>query len=737
MRPVKNTYRSSRGFTLIEMAMVVMILGLIIAAFTPAYKLYLDHKAEELTQANIENITAAIGAFREINGRYPCPASLTAQRGDAAYGREDCRQYNTAVPLGTCASGFCRERSLPTRTFDYMDPFAIGHPMIVNGVPNVRVGAVPFRELNLTEKNAYDGYDSRIEYAVTENLMNDVTFRPDGGGIEIKDNSAANRTLLDPPASAHFLVLSHGKNTSGAYGKTGVQNACPASGPERENCSNVTGVSRYTQIQQSSNNNGTAYDDVMTYFTQSEVPLWQISTADSKAIVQKPGGDVGMNFVSAEDDMGDGAEYTETHQATVRGDLRAHDVAGDPLVQGMIMANELCSPGGDCFAPQLLAGKLADGGGIKCPDDEYMAGIADGVPICVKELSISCPPGQTMTGIDADGQRVCTSPPPCLATTVKLCNVDLALPESPAGTIHTVVAGLSAHRQFRCVAESWEEITLDPPGVCKCNPTKDNVVNASCGPGFAGTVVQTRNTICPTVADPRGTMPRWEFVPPTYAGNGPAYTYPPDSPCSCVGDTDEQDINCPPNRTPVDASGNAISQQTRTFECTGPRSGKWTAWTPPYTCKCDPPADTSEDQWVACGGTSDPGTKKKQTRVFNPGSCSWSGWTDTDTSACVCTKKWSETVTDDPCPAGHVGAITNRYDYECGKKPVITEIKRTCEKAPTAICALKPNGYSQLLDAPTGEPANTACVCGPSVGLCYVPSASGKFRVYQSCTCGN
>ena len=421
------------------------------------------------------------------------------------------------------------------------------------------------------------------------------------------------------------MVLSHGKNASGAYTKSGTKYTCPTTGPERDNC-NVAQRSRYRQTQHSGNT-GIAYDDIMMYFTQSEVPLWQISTAQPNAIMQKPGGDVGMNFVSSSDDMGATTEFKITHQATVRGDLRADndplDDAAAPtnpnVIQGKIMANELCSPNGKCFAPALLAGQIGAGGGLECTDPlyPYMAGIADNRPICVEKIKIQCNPGQTMTGIDANGKIVCTNPPPCLETTVTLCNVSLTLPESPSGTIHTVVAGLSAYRQFRCVAESWEEIPLNPAGVCTCTERKDNVTNASCGPGFAGTVVQTRNTICPKVTDPRGTMPRWDFVPPTYAGNGPSWTYPPDSPCRCVGATDKQDINCPPNRKPVDANGNPIAQQTRTFACTGPQSGKWTAWTPPYTCQCAPPTQTTEDQWVACGGNADPGTNKKTNENFH------------------------------------------------------------------------------------------------------------------------
>ena len=83
-------HNNQSGFTLIEMAIVILILGVGIAAFVPLYNVHLKKERVEATQKHVEMATEAIGHFRSLYGRYPCPASLTDDRDDSSYGREDC-----------------------------------------------------------------------------------------------------------------------------------------------------------------------------------------------------------------------------------------------------------------------------------------------------------------------------------------------------------------------------------------------------------------------------------------------------------------------------------------------------------------------------------------------------------------------------------------------------------------------------------------------------------------------
>lgn len=754
MRPVKLlkkhttqnlSFFSARGFTLIEMAMVIMILGFIVAAFTPLYKTYLDNKAAKDTQADIDYLSAAIGSFRSLNGRYPCPASLVAQRGDDAYGRENCSNLNAAVAVNSCdlaatGTGLCRELAIPARLASYRDPYTAGNPQINNVRPIVRVGAVPFRELGIPEKNAYDGYGSRIQYAVTENLTNDITFTQDAGGIDIVNNDTPMASIVAPAGSVHFLILSTGKNTNGAFDKFGGRNPC-AAGPENMNCN--VGVSQY-RLMPHSNAAAGVFDDVMTYFTQSEVPLWRFSTEPGaeEHIVQIPDGDVGMNFASATNGFrGEAGDVTGTTQIDVIGDLRASDDPIAIVALGNIMSDTICpisAPGNDCFTPAALAGNIAKGtGGMECPSGQYMVAIAKGSPVCM-DAELKCEDG-VMTGIDAKGRVLCTSPVGCDAASVNLCSQSFTLDAGPGGADRTVTAGLTAIRTFRCTNGSWEQLTLPSEGVCDCAPKAQQQRDGSCGPGFTGTVVgQTRDWACPAAGSPPGTMPAWTpWKPPSYGGVGQTYTYAATSPCRCIGGTQDQLPVCPTNTAPYDANGNLVTKQTRTMTCSNNGlTGTWGAWTPTYTCKCVPPAVTTETQTVRCTGNRDPNSTKTQERVFDTNLCAWSGWKDK--TNCTCTQSWSETRVENKCPKGDIGTITNVYTYDCDGSVTVKEVvpERKCEKAKPVTCLWKPIGSPNLSPGAAGPKAGSVCAnCGETAPQCY--SGSGPFQIYNNCSCGD
>ncbi|HEX2621182.1 MAG TPA: hypothetical protein VHL11_13565, partial [Phototrophicaceae bacterium] len=499
------------------MAIVIMILGVAIAAFSPLYKLHMDYQETQKTKISIDDITASIGGFRAVNGRYPCPASLTAQHGDANYGREDCSDLTALAPAGTCVNGICREQS--ERAIPHMDPYLPGNP-IVGTPPMVRVGAVPFRELNIDESEAYDGYDNRVMYVVTENLMDDVTFRADQGGIEIVNDATPATPIISPAASAHFLIFSYGKDTVGAYNKSGTRNACTPGVTETENC-NTAVNSRYKQAQVRSNTSGSYFDDVMTYFTQTEVPLWQLSTREQGSIMQKPGGDVGMNFLSASDSFIGSAGAT-TKQAQINGDLVAQDdpTTGTPMapqIEGDIMTDNLCPSGGlasgDCFSTDLLAGTVNIsagvnvGGGMKCPEDDttgstgpYMLGVANGQPICGSQTPIQCPPGEIMTGINPNGEIECAANSSCTTQSVSVCGSNKTLTAGVDGTTHTVTGGLTMSQTFECQNSSW--VQTSSAGVCTCAARADQTRNnQACATGFTGTLTQTRSYICPVAGN--------------------------------------------------------------------------------------------------------------------------------------------------------------------------------------------------------------------------------------------
>ena len=80
----RDNIRKERGYTLIEMAIVISVLGMIVAAFVSAYALYHKNQVEITTLSNANRVVNALGHFLVQNGRYPCPARMDVARDDVA-----------------------------------------------------------------------------------------------------------------------------------------------------------------------------------------------------------------------------------------------------------------------------------------------------------------------------------------------------------------------------------------------------------------------------------------------------------------------------------------------------------------------------------------------------------------------------------------------------------------------------------------------------------------------------
>ncbi|MCC7304782.1 MAG: prepilin-type N-terminal cleavage/methylation domain-containing protein [Alphaproteobacteria bacterium] len=692
--PLKKLTLANRGFTLIEMSIVIMLLGIAVAAFAPLYKLYQQKKAADITEKNISFVAGSIGGFRGVNGRYPCPASLTALRGDPNYGREDCTGPTTAPGTFDPVRGIWVERSL--RSINYTSPFA--GPQ-APGFPVVRVGFVPFRHLNMREDQAYDGYGGRILYVVTEHLTNDVTFRPNEGGIEILDEN--NASAINPPRSAHFLVLSAGENQGGAYKANGIRLACPA-GREALNCDAPVNSS-YRFAPMAMQGTANQFDDIISYFTQSQIPLWQMSSnplAVRGSIHQKPGGEVGVGFLVNNPGLDKKGDFQNTA-------LRAQDNPATAGIQeGHILSNVLCqdNTNNDCFATSLIAGQIAAPrtGGLKCPEDDpdgvgqYMIGISNNVPDCRDEMIVKCQPGFIITGINGDGTLQCNTPPMkgCPDEDVPVCGVIVTLTAGPHGTIRTVTGGSGVSQTFMCNNGAWVSQGMNGSCNCTAGPVTSTV---ACGTGYTGTATRTCDIQCPQ-------------------GVGPCNT--DTSTCTCVGGTETENLSC--------ASGFSGSiTRTRSLDC---MTNTWSSWAETNTCVCTP-QDTQSTRPCTAPFT---GTVTQDHHFICPDGI----WQDDpeDTSGCVCTE--TKKVQDDPCPAPQIGIIKNEYTTHCPNGNVtVAELSRTCADPPPVVCkrVIASSALSSFTSA--GPSVGSNCTCGstPPLRLCH--EGAGASLVVYRCSC--
>ncbi|MBZ0140057.1 MAG: hypothetical protein K8H87_09830 [Pseudorhodoplanes sp.] len=228
---------SEHGFNLVEVCFGIVIFGLLAAGAMNAYDVYKAHQKILVTDHRLTVVEDALNNHVAANIRYPCVAPLTAQRDTPEYGQEvSC--VSAAAP-GTFS--------------------AIGRAGI-----NVRIGAVPVRNLGLPDEYAQDAWGRNFLYAVTGTLAIDETTYIEGDGAVLVRDSQDN-SLLTPPGTAAYVLLSHGADAAGAYyPDAGVlATSCDPAALDGENC-NDDATFRDTLLWSGAPGGG-HFDDIVLY----------------------------------------------------------------------------------------------------------------------------------------------------------------------------------------------------------------------------------------------------------------------------------------------------------------------------------------------------------------------------------------------------------------------------------------------------------------------------------------
>lgn len=243
-------YQNVKGFTLIEMAIVMIIGGILLSFMGSALLMYVEKSHVRDTEVRMEVIKDALQQYLNVNKRYPCvarrdiaPGEVPAS-GEKGFGREVDTDCTAGVITGTARA--------PSTT------------------PEIRIGAVPVRSLNLPDEMAFDGWGRRFTYAVTEDLASGggpsgTLYTHDGGVISIEDTSGTAFT-----SEAHYVLISHGRTGDGAFTFNGNQTTpCPDTATlDGENCNDDE-----TFVMTLVNSEADAadfYDDYLLYQGQTE-----------------------------------------------------------------------------------------------------------------------------------------------------------------------------------------------------------------------------------------------------------------------------------------------------------------------------------------------------------------------------------------------------------------------------------------------------------------------------------
>lgn len=229
---------NNKGFTLIELALVMIIGGMLITAMSSALFIYMKKTQINTTVQRIDQIDESLQLFLSLNGRLPCPAPLDAAIDTVEFGVEISNNCSAAgVIPGTIRLNTGR------------------------GGRIVRIGAVPTRTINLPDNHSSDAWGQRYTFVISEALATPGTYNRQEGAIFINDST--NNSLITPTGSAHYVIISHGKNGLGATTINGVAGLpCDNATLEGENCNNDS-IYRNSLLTSAANNANTFDDHVV------------------------------------------------------------------------------------------------------------------------------------------------------------------------------------------------------------------------------------------------------------------------------------------------------------------------------------------------------------------------------------------------------------------------------------------------------------------------------------------
>lgn len=260
---MKLWHAMARGFTLIEMAIVLVVIGLILSGGLLAVSPVLLNSKINETKATMERIETALVLYGIQNGCLPCPA-------------------NGAIATGATNFGEARHSA---------GYYTTGCTPLVTNTCVVTDGVVPWRNLGLSEADITDAWNNRIRYQLSSGTTSACT---DGGDVSTRNNDlqftdgferdgsvtscypygaitlqdTASNTIIAGGASegAAIVLISHGPDGDGGFAAgTGTQkSATSGSTTQAENTDNDT---TFVQDDPITVEGSTYFDDIVRWRT--------------------------------------------------------------------------------------------------------------------------------------------------------------------------------------------------------------------------------------------------------------------------------------------------------------------------------------------------------------------------------------------------------------------------------------------------------------------------------------
>lgn len=243
--PLNRPGASSEGFTIMELTVVLVIIGLLLGGLLVPLSTQRDIDYSKATDKSLADIREALIGFAVINGRLPCPADPTLASGVANAGVEATLPVGSTTPVScNCTSA---SSALVSGVAKYGATGTAACKATVAGTDSVG-GVLPWATLGLLETDAWGNrYTYEIGSFFGRGLDSAQLFGCSGslpttppasaafalctpGSINIL--AAAGGTALNTAGTVPAVVLSHGKTSAGAYTSLGTQVSVAGAGAD-------------------------------------------------------------------------------------------------------------------------------------------------------------------------------------------------------------------------------------------------------------------------------------------------------------------------------------------------------------------------------------------------------------------------------------------------------------------------------------------------------------------------
>jgi prepilin-type N-terminal cleavage/methylation domain-containing protein len=200
-------FRRQNGFTLLEIAVVLMIIGLLLGGLLPTLSAQMESRNINETRKQLDEIKEALIGYAIINGRLPCPAISGSNGIEAPVGVGNCTYFSNTT----------------NASYNYL--------------PAATLGLSGTNSSGLLE----DAWGNPIRYAVTSLQSGvDYVYTTSGGmstvgisslgssNLNVCSAASANNsscTVINSTLASNAVVVIYSTGKNGASGGTGTDEA--------------------------------------------------------------------------------------------------------------------------------------------------------------------------------------------------------------------------------------------------------------------------------------------------------------------------------------------------------------------------------------------------------------------------------------------------------------------------------------------------------------------------------